>query len=393
MDNAAMAKVLDEHRSVFESFKKENDLRLVEIKALGEAKAQTEEKVDKLNKQLDDFAKVLAKFNRPDFALVGPDGKTPLSEKAQARKTVFDKFLRQGKDVLTPDERKVMLVSDDTGGGFLTIPELVLEIDKNIVEVSPMRQHARVRTTNNRSINAPTRTGTPKSEFVGEGKAPAKSQSAYGLDIIHTHIHAATVEVSQEDLEDSGFDLEGEIAMDVGEQFAFGEGEAFVIGDGVNKPQGFTTDTGVARTETAGSLVVASDDIIDLHFAVKSFYWPRASFFLHRTYIGVVRKLKDDDKQYLWQPGLNGATQSTLMGRPVVEMPDMVDTSVPAVDQVVIAFGEMMRGYWIIDRRQMAVVRDEFTRAKEGIITFIFRKRVGGQVRRREALQFLDLKA
>lgn len=393
MDNAKIAEILEKQKSVFEDFKEQNDKRLDEIKKLGEATAQTDEKVGKINTQLDDLATAMAKFNRPDFTKMGPDGKTPMSPESAERYAAFGKYLRKGETSLTPEERKVLLVSDDTGGGFLTVPELILEIDKNVVEISQLRAHARIRTIGGRSANAPTRTGTPSADFVGEGKAPTESQTAYGLDQIHTHILAATVEVSEEDLEDSGFDLESEIAADVAEQFAFAEGEAFVTGDGVNRPEGFTSDTGIARTETAASLVVGADDVIDLHFAVKSFYWPRSAFFMNRTYIGVVRKLKDNDNQYLWQPGLNGPTAMTLLGRQVVELPDMRDTAVPAANDIVITFGDMRAGYWIIDRRSMAVTRDMFTKAHQGVIRFIFRKRVGGQTRRQEALRFLDLKA
>lgn len=393
MENALLEKLIEENKTLFEGFKGQNDKRLEEIKELGDAKSQTVEQLEKMEKRFAEIDKSLAAFNRPDFGGLDKDGKI-VSEESIRRHKAMNKFLRQGKEALTPDERKDMLVSDDTGGGFLATPEFVREIDKNVVEISPMRQVARVRTTGNRSVQAPTRTGTPTAEFVGEGKAATDSQTAYGLDIIHTHILAASVDVSMEDLEDSEFNLESEIMADVAEQFAFAEGNAFVVGNGENKPKGFTQDTAITSADTTNSLVLDdADNLIDQHFAVKSFYWPRSMFFMDRTYIGVVRKLKDLDGQYLWQPGLNGATQSTLLGRPVMELPDMRDTTSPAAGDIVVAFGDMRAAYWIIDRRQMAVVRDELTQAKQGIISLIFRKRVGGQTRRVEALRFLKLKA
>lgn len=393
MDNAAVEKLLGEQKTLFEGFKEQNDKRLAEIKELGEAKAQTKEVLEKIEKRFDEIDKTLAVMNRPEWRKLEP-GEAPMDEKALERKAAFNKFLRQGKEVLTPDERKVLLVADDTTGGFLAPAELALEIDKNIVEISPMRQHARVRTTSQRSVMAPTRTGTPSATFVGEGKAPSTSQSSYGLDQIHTHILAATVEVSQEDLEDSGFDLEAEIREDVAEQFATAEGNAFVVGNGENKPKGFTQDTAINSTDTTTSLVVdEGNDLIDLLFRLKSFYWPSVAFFMHRTYIGAVRKIKDVDGQYLWQPGLNGPTQSMLLGRPVVELPDMANTTSPTAGDVVVAAADMRRAYWIVDRRQMAVVRDDLTKADQGVIRFIFRKRVGGQTRRIEAIELLDLKA
>lgn len=393
MDNAAMAILLEEQKTLFEGYKAQNDKRIVEIKELGDAKVATDEKLAGMDKRFGEIDKAMTAINRPDFQKLDKDGK-PINEKAIRQAKVMDKFMRQGKDALTPDERKDMLVSDDTGGGFLATPEFVREIDKNIVEISPLRLHARVRTTGNRSVQAPTRTGTPTAEFVGEGKAPADSQTSYGLDTIHTHILAASVDVSMEDLEDSEFNLESEIMSDAAEQFAFREGEAFVAGNGENKPKGFTADTAIASAETTTSLLVdKADDIISLFFGIKSFYWLKSSFFMNRNYIEAVRKLKDVDEQYLWQPGLNGPTQMTLLGRPVVELPDMANTSSPAAGDIAIAFGDMRAGYWIIDRRQMAVVRDDLTQAKQGIVSLIFRKRVGGQTRRVEALRFLKLKA
>lgn len=380
---------------VHEEYKKINDKREEEIKKLDQAKAQTEESLAKANADLDKLQTrmdaVESKANRPDVGLPG-DKKD--KERTDYQKAM-DQYFRKGDEKMTP-EMKTLIVSDDETGGFLASDEMVNEIDKDIVEFSPIRAHARIRTTSKRSVKLPRRSGTFTAEWVEEiGTQEETEGLKYNRKQTHVHQLRALVEISQEDLEDSDFNLESELNMEFAEQFGVAEGIAFVRGNGVTRPEGILTVASnlVQEQETGGSLVLAADDLIDMQFQnLKSAYWGNASWLMHRKIIGVARRLKDDDKQYLWQPGLNGPTQPMILGFPIVEATDMDDDDTVSGNQIA-ALGDIRRGYTIVDRIGMSVIRDPFTKSKQLIVVFIAHKRVGGQMVRSEAIKILKVKA
>lgn len=387
-----MEEVAQEQKEAWKAFKKENDKSVKQIEQHGTILGETKEMLEKLNKRMDENE---VKMKRA-WAAVDSKGEIITEEQMEKRKN-FMQFLRKGENSLTPEQRKTLIVSDDTTGGFLTLPEMASEIDKDIVEISPIRAHAKVRPISGRSLLVPRRTGTFAADWISEGTSQAETKGLkYGLEEIHAHPLRALVNISMENLEDPLFDLEAELRSEFAEQFALAEGIAFVSGTGVGRPQGFNQAAlnGVTSTDTAGSLALAADDIIDMQFRIKSMYWPTSIFAMNRAVIGAVRKLKDADNQYLWQPGLNGPTQMTLLGFPLVEVSDLSANVAPFVaGEVIITFGDFRRAFTIVDRITMSIIRDMFTLADQALVRFVARKRVGGQVVRAEALDLLDVKA
>jgi HK97 family phage major capsid protein len=109
---------------------------------------------------------------------------------------------------------------------------------------------------------------------------------------------------------------------------------------------------------------------------------------LNRFTLGAVRKLKDANDSYIWQPGLSAGVANTILGAPYVEVPDMPDVAAAAFP---IAFGDWRRAYVIVDRIAMSVLRDPFTRGSQGQVKFLARRRVGGQVVLAEAVRKLKV--
>ena len=203
----------------------------------------------------------------------------------------------------------------------------------------------------------------------------------------------ALVDVSEQMMEDSEFNLEEELQLEFSEQFAVTEGAALVNGDGAGKPEGFLQHADVAETVSgsAGSIADASgqaNGLIDLYHGLKTAYAVNGTWLLNRATLSEVRKLKDGQNNYIWQPGLASGVPNTILGQPYVEVPDMPDVAAGAFP---IAFGDLRRGYVIVDRINLSVLRDPFTQATSGNVRFIARRRVGGQVVLAEAIRKLKV--
>jgi HK97 family phage major capsid protein len=191
-------------------------------------------------------------------------------------------------------------------------------------------------------------------------------------------------------LMDSSFDMQSEIMQDAGESFAQGEGSGFVVGTGFKQPEGFTVNADVlanART-SAVSATIGFDDMMNLTGDLKTGYNP--VYVLNRTTLAFLRTLKGGDGHPLWMPGMNGMVMNTINGFPYLIANDMPDI---ASGSISVAFGDFARGYTIVDRTGMSVVRDEFTQKKLAIVEFTLNRWNTGQVVVPEAIKLLQTKA
>jgi HK97 family phage major capsid protein len=397
MDNNEVKSAVETLGKTFESFKNTNDERLKQIEAKGSSDPITEEKLSKIESDLDKYAdmeknvkaqadstkanqEAMARLetiiSRPDF------GKgSPVESKAVQ---VFDKWLRKGKDSLAPEELKVLTVSNDNTAGYLAPPEYVREIIKGIVEYSPIRSIARVRTTTNRSVQVPKRTGEFAAQWVAEEGARAETTGySVGLEEIPAHELYALVDISEQELEDSVFNLESEMNAEFVEQFAKAEGNAFVSGNAVGKPQGLLTNANVNNVAKGGA-ALDGDSMISAAHNVKAEYGRNGTYVMNRSTVSAVRKLKDGGGQYIFQPGLyQMGVGSNILGHPIVEATDMPNV---AGGTKPVLFGDFRRGYMIVDRVNLSIMRDPFTQAASGNVRYLARRRVGGQVILPEAL-------
>jgi HK97 family phage major capsid protein len=293
---------------------------------------------------------------------------------------------RKGFDALDNAEKKALTVSNDSTGGYLAPPEYVRELLKTVTEISPIRSIARVRSTGQRSVQVPKRTSTFAAQWVAESGTRSETTGYnVGLEEIPAHEYYAMVDISEQDLEDSVFDLEAEMQSEFATQFAKAEGTAFVSGNAVGKPEGILTNTSVSSVNSGNGTALTADGLLTLVHSIKSEYSRNGTFVFNRGTLAAIRKLKDTAGQYVFQAGmmLTGGVTNTILGFPYIEATDMPDVGSGTKP---VAFGDFNRGYMIIDRIQMAVLRDPFTQATTGNVRYIARRRVGGQVVQAEAI-------
>ena len=233
----------------------------------------------------------------------------------------------------------------------------------------------------------PSRTATFSAVFVAEqGTRSETTGYTTQQEEIPTHEMYALVDISEQLLEDSVFNLEAEMQQEFATQFAKAEGTKFITGTGVGAPEGITINGDVGTTNSGNGTALTANGLLDLVHAIKSDYTNNATFVFNRTTLAAIRKLQDTAGQYVFQAGmlLTGGVPNTILGYPYVEMPDMPDVAASAKP---VAFGDFSRGYMIVDRVGLAVLRDPFTQATSGNVRYYARKRVGGQVVLAEAIR------
>lgn len=295
----------------------------------------------------------------------------------------FETFLRRGADALSEIERKAALsIAPDTAGGYLVAPEFDREIVKNLILVSPIRQVATVKPMSGTSILLPARTGAPTGYWVSEQGTRMQTAMVYGQLEIPCNEMAVFVDISNQLLEDSAFDMQAEISMDLALEFQALEGAAFVVGSGVGQPEGLLTNAGIATAYSGSAATIAdangqANGLIDAFYGLKPFYRGRATWLMNGTTLAACRELKDNQNRYIWQPSLAAGQPETILGRPVLEVPDMPDQAAGATPIMV---GDIASTYRIYDRTAMSILRDPYTMATSGIIRFHARRRVAGQV-------------
>tara|TARA_R110000822_G_scaffold89401_1_gene207100 strand:+ start:48 stop:1262 length:1215 start_codon:yes stop_codon:yes gene_type:complete len=385
----------------FAEFKKVNDERLEQIEK-GESSSYNEEKLSKLEAKMDSYEEMnqkltIAEQNANDIkeqvskieTMVSRPDSGFESKQIDEYVNAFDVYCRKGLEGLDVAEKKALTVSNDSTGGYLAPPEYVRELLKTVTEISPIRSIARIRSTASRSIQVPKRTGQFAAQWVSESGTRAETTGwNVGLEEIPAHEQYALVDISEQDLEDTVFNLEAEMQSEFSEQFAKAEGTAFVNGNMVGKPEGFMTNADVAEINSGSAAAITADSLISLVHNIKAEYSRNGIFVFNRNTLAAIRKLKDTAGQYVFQAGmsLQGGVTNTILGMPYVEATDMPSEG---ANTYPVAFGDFRRAYMIVDRVSLAVLRDPFTQATTGNVRYIARRRVGGQVIQAEAINKL----
>lgn len=328
--------------------------------------------------------RIEVKLNRPGATIETKAAPEKIETKA------FESFVRKGIEKMTADEVKTLRAADGSAGGYLAPAEFVRELDKNLVLFSPVRQAARVSNTSSGSVILPKRLSTLTGGWVGEIEERPESEPTYGEQELVVHEIAVSVPVSNQLLEDSAFNLDAELASDFAEEFGRIEAVAFVAGNGVKKPLGILNTPGIPTINSGNASTLGSADaLIDLYHSLPSFYAANAAWGMNRTTMGAVRKMKDGQGAYLWQEAISEGNPPTILGRPVVEMPDLADVGAAALP---IVFGNF-RFFRIFDRVNLSVLRDPYSQAKFGKTVFHARRRLAAGVTKAEAFRLLKIAA
>lgn len=413
--------VAEQVMTAFEEFKSTNDARLAQIEKKGAEDPVTVEKLAKIEADLAKFEGLNQKLTAAELELKkekdhvdelelklnrmsisgGIDKKSredEIKENANAwAKAVVAAGIR-GEINLTADERKSIQaavdgykslgIAQDSSGGYLAPAEYVREIIKGVTEMSAVRSLVRVRTTASKSIILPKRAGQFAAQWTGDQDNRSETQGlAWGTYEIPTHELYAMIDISQQNMEDSAFNLESELNFEATEQFAVAEGNAVVVGNGIGKPQGFLdAGSGIGETVSGAATAVTGDGMLTMKHNLKTAYTKNAVWAMNRTTLGSVRKLKNTTGDYIWLPGIAGGKPNTIDGDAYVELPDMPSEAANANPVV---YGDFKRAYTMVDRVSMTLLRDQYTQATSGNVRFLFRRRLGGQVVLGEALQKL----
>ena len=398
MADLDVKEVVQEFGKAFEEFKNANDEKLARLEK-GEAVADLDAKIGKIEEKLDSLEDINQEITKSQSAQEQVNEKLENletfikrpnsgfdSKQVDETLAAFDNYIRKGKQSLSEMEVKALTVSNDATGGYLAPPEYVRELLKTVTEISPIRRIARVRSTGQRSIQVPKRTGTFAAQWVAESGTRSETTGyQVGLEEIPAHEYYALVDISEQDLEDSVFDLEAEMQSEFSPQFAKAEGTAFVSGNAVGKPEGFMTNSDVSEVVSGNGTALLADGLLTLVHSIKSEYASNATFVLNRSTLSAIRKLKDTAGQYVFQAGMSlvSGVPNTILGYPYVEATDMPSVGAKAFPG---AFGDFSKAYMIVDRVALAVLRDPFTQATTGNVRYIARRRVGGQVVLPEAI-------
>jgi HK97 family phage major capsid protein len=392
---AAPPQAQDAMMRAFEEFKAANDARLDALEAR-RGDVLLEDKVDRIDRALAEQKSLIERAamngRRPGLA----------AESAESEhKSAWSAYLRRGDAAaLTQIEVKALSVGSDPDGGYVAPPELDRMIEARLRQVSPMRQIASVRTTGANVFKKPISLTAAGTGWVSETAArPETATPTLALLEFPAAELYANLAATQTLLDDSFVNLEEWIAGEVEDAFAGQERAAFVNGDGVNKPRGFLSYPLVAEAshawEQIGYIATGSggafsadpvDDLIDLIYAPRTQFRQNARFVMNRKTVSAVRKLKDNDGHYIWSPDEAGG--ATLLGYPITEIEDMPDI---AANVAAIAFGDFARGYLIVDRAGVRVLRDPYS-AKPYVLFYVT-KRVGGGVQNFDAIKVLRFAA
>ncbi len=403
-DNTDPKAMISAIQAAFEEFKKANDEKLK-----GKADIVLDEKVERIDASIGNFQKAIDDINAKIAAAAfgGSAGGGGLTPSDPEYTETWAKFFRHGDDESgirakhNQGPRAAMTVGVNTDGGYLAPIEWDRTITSKLKEISPIRQNAQVQSISGAGIRKVYNDRAVVSGWVGETAArPATGTPQLGiLDFVPGEIYANPF-ASQNLLEDSEVNLEQWLAGEVNVEFARQEGIAFISGDGVNKPFGILTYVegaanaakhpwGAIKVIASGAAAaIAPDSIISLIYDLPASYRIGAKLYMNRLTQSSVRKLKDGQNNYLWQPSYAAGQPATLAGEAIVEVPDMPGV---AADNIAALYGNMELTYLVVDRIGIIVLRDPYT--NKPFVGFYTRKRVGGGVTNPEPMRALKIGA
>lgn len=406
-DKDAVQEVME----AFTEFKKTNDANLKKHSS------DLDAKLDKINAALDKHegaSQQLLMIEKQNKAMqdqldsiekianrAGLGGATdPQAKAAQEYMDAFNRVMRKSASDRNPadmqilrDRSAALVKGDDASAGYLLAPpDMQKEIIKNIIEMTPIRALATVRTIGVDSLKMPRKIGNGSASRVGETqKRNNTGDPAYGVLQFFAPEMFARIEVSQQMLEDSDYDLFAELREDAADQFAVREGQESISGTGGSaQMEGILVNPDIAFSKSGDANLLTADGMLNLYSDLKTAYARSAIFGLNRNTLGQVRKLKDSTNQYLWAPGIANGMPNTILGASYAEMADLPNV---AAGSFPVVFADWKKLYVIADRVNVSLQADYTTGADDGLVVFRARRRVGGGVRQAEAGRKLKIAA
>lgn len=422
-----VAEAIDKIGNAFAEYKKTNDERIEAIKA-GKGTAELDAKLKRIDESIDSMSemknkleKMETKLSRPGAggSTTGDNAETP---EVREYRTALNSWIRKSNDVDREatlkdavraivaksgagelEQRAAQVITSTGSAGGFALPEIIeRQIARLTADISPIRQIATVRTVGSPDYKELVDIGGAAFEWVGETDTRNQTNTPDLYEVAPTFgMASAKPQASEESLDDLFFDVENWLIESAAEAIAVGEGAAYVSGNGVKKPTGFLAGPAPVATDDktrafgtlqfyasgqAAAMPSDPDVFLDMVYGLRARYRNNARWVTAKAVLASMRKYKDANGQYLWQPALAAGQPATFHGYAITEAEDM-----PAVaaNSFPLAFGDFKEGYLITDRVGMRITRDEIT--QPGFVKFYVRKRTGGKLRNTQAIKLLKI--
>ncbi|WP_299648591.1 phage major capsid protein [uncultured Jannaschia sp.] len=353
-------------------------------KAIEDFTGKVEDRLSKVEKAADTSA-LVERLDRIEAKTNRAKGAREADKEPSEIRKAFSAYLAKGNDA-GPDVLKALTTLQDPKAGYLAPPEMASEIIKDLVEVSPIRQFASVRSTSSPSVIYPRRTEITNARWRGETMPQQPSEPAFAQAEVDIKSLDTYVDLSNELLSDSAGQAEAEVRAALAEDFGQKEGMAFVGGDGILAPLGILRDPSIQEFNSGSATGLTADALVALMYQLPAMYRNRGAWALNSTTLAAIRLLKDGDGRFLWQPSFQLGQPETILGRPVVEMVDMPDLEANATP---IVYGDWS-GYRIVDHTALSILVNPYLLATNGMTRIHATRRVGGRVI--QAAKFRKLK-
>ena len=362
----------------------------------------TYDDMEKSIKKYDEAIGRMERLEAMDAQLSKPVS-TPITEKpanakddkktGRASDSYKDAFWNQARaknGSVSYEVRNALQEGVDSEGGYLVPDEFERTLVQSLENETIVRKHATVITTTSGSHKIPVVTEKGTASWVEEEGIIPDGDDTFGQQQIDAHKVGTIIKVSEELLNDSAFDLESYFSAEFTRRIGDKEEESFFTGNGVKKPLGVLADDGGAEigVTTSSATAITADDIVDLFYSLKAPYRKNAVWVLNDATVAAIRKLKDENGQYLWQPALHAGDYETILGKKVYTSPFMPELK---AGQKPVIFGDFTY-YWIGDREGITFKRLNERFADSGQVGFLATKRLDGKLILPEAMKVLKMK-
>ena len=392
------AKAWEAAKAFLDSHRKENGVLSAEDDA---AYTKMEQEITDLGKEIARLERqeaLDAELNRPvNRPLTGkPGGRADADDGEDKTGRASDDYRKNFWNAMRskapmPNVTNALQVGTDSEGGYLVPDEYERTLVEALEEENIFRQMAKVIKTSSGDRKIPVVASKGTASWIDEEGAYPESDDSFGQVSIGAYKLGTMIKVSEELLNDSVFDLQSYISREFARRIGAKEEEAFFTGDGKGKPLGVLAATGGAETgvTAASATAVTADELMDLYYSLKSPYRKKSVWVLNDSTIKAIRKLKDNNGQYLWQPSLTAGAPDMILGRPI-----KTSAYMPAIaaGAKTIAFGDFSY-YWIADRQGRSFKRLNELFAATGQVGFLASQRVDGKMILAEAVKVLVQKA
>lgn len=385
--------------------------------------AEYKESHEALNKKIDEVLDQIEKQRiKEQVEASRPKDAEERNKKSKAHLSFMKAVRKRGKvdfldeedkknillDYFEPEKKaqyKALYAGDSVSGGFFASTEFIAELLEYRLLISQIRKYARIQTTSAEAVKMPALTDDASAFWATEQASYAESTDPH-VQMLDIPVHElrGRLRISEQNLEDSQFDLEGLIKERLSLKFAQTEGTAFINGNGNGRPRGILSYPIKASSGYAGGSAgknnvtdaipyvasgvaanITADNVLAIIADIKEAYEPNLTFALTRGTLWSIRLFKDSMNRPLWQPFGGENLPGQIYGRPYITMPDIDEIG---ANKYPIILGDF-KYYMIVDRVSMVMRKLEELYAEQGLIGFISRMRVGGDILMPEAFRVL----